>query len=300
MAHSNRPLTSREFKIMLQTDHFTDRKKGIKEISTVTESLIEKQGAKFEATNDYDEVERRTWFLDTNAYELYCDKKFLLRIRKKKGSGVYDVTLKCRHPDRYVCALYDLSVAEDAETKFKNDFETKFEEDIITGKMTDGSVTSISKFSLSATLEDTEILPDFKKIKDIVSIFPNLELGGIGSNEPLTIVNNFKATEISSKIGAITFADDDMDVVPELNLWYSPTDNEKPLIIEFTFRCKAKKQDKDKDKDNEMFLEKYPKKLVLGVTKFYESLQKCNNIIDLDTTKTKTDYVYQKKCKSAS
>jgi hypothetical protein len=49
MAHSNRPLTSREFKIMLQTDHFMDRKKGIKEISTVIESLIEKQGGKFEA-----------------------------------------------------------------------------------------------------------------------------------------------------------------------------------------------------------------------------------------------------------
>ena len=295
MAHSYRPLTSREFKIMLQTDNFTDRKKGIKEISTVTESLIEKQGAKFEATNNYDEVERRTWFLDTNAYELYCDKKFLLRIRKKKGSGVYDVTLKCRHPDRYVCALYDLTAAKHAETKFKNDFKTKFEEDIITGKMTDGSVTSISKFSLSATLEDNEI-PDFKKIKDLVSIFPNLELGGIGSNEPLTIVNNFKATEISSKIGAITFSDDDTDVVPELNLWYSPMEDEKPLIIEFTFKCKATKQ----DKDNEMFLEKYPKKLVLGASKFYESLQKCNNIIDLDTTRTKTDYVYQKKCKSAS
>ena len=62
MAHSNRPLTSREFKIMLQTDHFTDRKKGIREISTVIESLIEKQGGKFEATNNYDEVERKTWF----------------------------------------------------------------------------------------------------------------------------------------------------------------------------------------------------------------------------------------------
>jgi hypothetical protein len=290
MAHSNRPLTSREFKIMLQTDHFTDRKKGVKEISSIIESIIEKQGGKFEAPNNYDEVERRTWFLDTNAYELYCDKKFLLRIRKEKGSGVYDVTLKCRHPDRYVCALYDLSAAEDAETKFK----TKFEEDIITSKMTDGSVTSISKFSLSATLEDKEI-PDFKKIKDLVSIFPNLELGGIGFNEPLTVVNNFKAIEISSKIGAITFSDDDNDVVPELNLWYSPTEDEKPLIIEFTFKCKATKH--DKDKDEETFLEKYPKKLVLGASKFYESLQKCNNIIDLDTTKTKTDFVYQKKCK---
>ena len=48
---------------------------------------------------------------------------------------------------------------------------------------------------------------------------------------------------------------------------------EPPRIIEFTFKYKATKQDKDKDKDKEM-LEKYPKKLVLGASKFYESLQK--------------------------
>ena len=47
MAHSNRPLTSREFKIMLDTNRFIDRKKGIKEISTIVERIIEEQGGKF-------------------------------------------------------------------------------------------------------------------------------------------------------------------------------------------------------------------------------------------------------------
>ena len=72
-------------------------------------------------------------------------------------------------------------------------------------------ITSISKFSLSASLEGKQI-PDFKTIKDLVSIFPNLELGGIDSNEPLTTVNNFKVIEISSKIGTITFPNDETDV----------------------------------------------------------------------------------------
>lgn len=296
MVHSNRPLTSREFKIMLQPNHFMNRRKGIKELSGIIESIIERQSGKFEAHNKDNEEERRTWFLDTTACELYCDKKFLLRIRKEKELGIYDVTLKCRHPDRYVCALYDLSRPEDAEPKFENHFNTKFEEDIMTDKMTDGRITSISKFSLSASLEGKQI-PDFKTIKDLVSIFPNLELGGIDSNEPLTIVNNFKAIEITSKIGTITFSNDETDVEAELNLWYSPSQEEPPRIIEFTFKYKATKQDKDKDKDKEM-LEKYPKKLVLGASKFYESLQKRNDIVDLDTTRTKTDFVYKKKCKS--
>ena len=85
MAHSNRPLTSREFKIMLDTNRFMDRKKGTKEISTIIESLIEKQGGKF--NGDVEEKERRTWYLDTNVYELYCNNNFLLRIRKDKEIG---------------------------------------------------------------------------------------------------------------------------------------------------------------------------------------------------------------------
>ena len=294
MAHSARPLTSREFKIMLQTKHFTDRLKGVKEISSLIKRMVEEQGGKFKAPDKYKEEERTTWFLDTKEYDLYRDKKFLLRIRKEKESGIYDITLKCRHSDRYVCALYDLSVAEDIENKFENDFKTKFEEDIVTTKMTDATTTSISKFSLSASFEGKE-KPDFGKIKDLVSFFPDLELEGIDYNERLTPVNNFKATEISSKIGTITFSGDDTEIEPELNLWYSADKEDKILIVEFTFKCKASKQDNDKEKDKGVLLEKYPKKLVLGASQFYESLQKDENIVDLDTTKTKTDYAYSNK-----
>ena len=136
MAHSNRPLTSREFKIMLDTNRFMDRKKGTKEISTIIESLIEKKGGKF--NGDSEEKERRTWYLDTNTYELYYNNNFLLRIRKEKKSEEYDVTLKCRHPDRYVSASHDLSSSVKG-------IEIKFEEDIVT--------PFISKFSLSASLK---------------------------------------------------------------------------------------------------------------------------------------------------
>ena len=179
MAHLNRPLTSREFKIMLDTNRFKDRKKGIKEISSIVESIIEEQGGKFDAHNKDNEEERKaSSSLDTNACELYCDKKFLLRIRKEKESGIYDVALKCRHPDRYVSALYGSLEPRRRQTEFGINFKIKFEEDILTDKMTDkmtdGRITSISKFSLSASLEGKQI-PDFKTIKDLVSIFPNLD-----------------------------------------------------------------------------------------------------------------------------
>ena len=131
MAHSNRPLTSRECKIMLDTNRFMDRKNGTHEISTITERLVKGQGGNFKA--DVEEKERRTWYLDTNAYELYHNNNFLLRIRKKKNPDEYDLTLKCRHPDRYVSPSYDL-------TSSVKDFEIKFEEDIVTDKLIHSSV----------------------------------------------------------------------------------------------------------------------------------------------------------------
>jgi hypothetical protein len=136
VANSNRPLTSREFKIMLDTNRFMDRKKGTKEISNIIETLIEKQGGKFK--EDVEEKERKTWYLDTNTYELYCNNNILLRIRKEKKSDEYDVTLKCRHPDRYISASHDLSSSVKG-------IEYKFEEDVIT--------PFISKFSHSASLK---------------------------------------------------------------------------------------------------------------------------------------------------
>lgn len=275
MAHSNRPLTSRECKIMLDTNRFMDRKKGTHEISTIIERLVKGQGGNFKA--DVEEKERRTWYLDTNAYELYHNNNFLLRIRKKKNSDEYDLTLKCRHPDRYVSASYDL-------TSSVKDIEIKFEEDIVTDKTN----PFISKFSLSASLKrDQE--PDLYTIKDLVFVFPGLDLG-IDANKTLTRVNNFEAIEIASEIGKITFAGD-KTVKAELNLWYSSAEQEKPMIVEFTFNYKAKNHDEQK----EMLLEEYSHTLVTRAGAFYKSLR-MEDVVDLNTTKTKTDFVYQNKC----
>ncbi len=273
MAHSNRPLNSREFKIMLDTNQFKDREKGIKEVSTIMESLIEKQGGKFK--RDVEEKERRTWYLDTDAYELYCNNNFLLRIRKEKKSDEYDVTLKCRHPDRYVSASYESSSSAKG-------IEIKFEEDIIT--------PFISKFSLSASLKD-EQKPHFNTIKDLVSVFPGLDLR-IDAEETLSKVNNFEAIEISSEIGKITFAGD-KTVKVYLNLWYSSAEENTPMIVEFTYNYGAKEQDEAK----KMLLEEYSHSLILGAGAFYQSLQR-DNIVDSHATKTKTDLVYQHNCKS--
>ena len=268
MPHSNRPLTSREFKIILDRNRFMDKKKGIQELSAIIKGLIEKQNGRF--MDDIKEKERTTWYLDTNAYELYCNNNFLLRIRKEKNSEEYDVTLKCRHSDRYVSASYDLASSIEG-------IDIKFEEDIV--------IPFISKFSLSASLKGKQI-PRFNTMQDVVSVFPGLDLG-IETGKMLSKVNNFEVVEISSKIGKIAFSDDATEIEPELNLWYSSIKEDRPLIVEFTFKCKAAKQ----DKAEKMLLEEYPHSLVLEADSFYHSLQK-DKIVDKQATKTKTDLVY--------
>jgi hypothetical protein len=70
----------------------------------------------------------------------------------------YDITLKCRHPDRYISASYDLSHPADYHRlKFKG---FKFEEDITT--------PFYSKFSSQAKFGDHK-KPELKTFQDIVS-----------------------------------------------------------------------------------------------------------------------------------
>jgi hypothetical protein len=269
MAHSNRPMTSREFKIMLVPNEFIDRKAGIHKVTNVIDSLIEKQGGSFK--NEVEEKKRRTWYLDTDAHELN-DNKFLFRIREEKKTDEYGITLKCRHPDRYISASHDL-------TSSRKDVKMKFEEDVVT--------PFISKFSLSATLKEVQ-KPEFGTFKELLSVFPGLSLD-IGAEESLNKVNNFEAIEVACEIGKIIFAGE-KSVKSYLNLWYIPTEEKPPRIVEFTFDYGAKETDDPKG----VLLEEFPHSLVREADAFYISFQD-NNIVDHDSEKTKTEYAYQYK-----
>jgi hypothetical protein len=235
---------------------------------------IGNQNGEFEEEKDIEEKKRLTSYLDTNKFDLNA-KKFLFRIREEKETNEYNVTLKCRHPDRYVSALYDLS------SPMKNT-KAKFEEDIIS--------PFVSKFSISSEFQDKQN-PKIKSVGELQSLFPGLnELNDIPSTEGLTKVNDFEAIEVSCKIGKIIF-ENKKDINAYLNLWYVSSEENTPVIIEFTFNYSAKDPDK---KSNGMLLEEFPRSLVREGDKLYMSLQE-HRIVDLDVAKTKTEYAYQYK-----
>jgi hypothetical protein len=122
-------------------------------------------------------------------------------------------------------------------------------------------------------------------------LFPGLnELNDIPSTEGLTKVNNFEAVEVSCKIDKIIF-ENKKDINTYLNIWYLSSEENTPVIIEFTFNYSVKDPDK---KSNGMLLEEFPHSLVREGDKLYMSLQE-HRIVDLDVEKTETEYAYQYK-----
>jgi hypothetical protein len=270
--------------LILKPNLFKKFNSGIREVQEVIETEVKKLNGKFKShDSDLKLKNRRTYYLDSSDFRLNS-KNFFLRIREDEKSTKYDVTLKCRHPDRYISSAYDLSHLKK--------YDTKFEEDII--------APHISKFSMSVNFEDDQE-PKFDRIEKLRSIFPGLISDDLGHGKLLK-VNNFEAKEISVKLGKIVYdgkkgnKKDDNKVALFLNLWYSPNDESTPVIVEFTYSYVAIGPSpplSNKGNKKNTLIEEFPLSLVRNTYQFYKSLQKTRiAIADLDASKTKTEFAY--------
>ena len=269
-----RPLDSRELKLILDPLRFQDLIVDITKFQRIVKSEIGMLDGKFKIDDNLNAKHRRTYYLDTDDFRLKA-KNFFLRIREEvdEKPHKYDITLKCRHPDRYVSGAFDLA---DPDSQ-------KFEEDII--------APYVSKFSLSSQFESNKE-PKIESIRELERIFQGLSNHNI-DNGKLHKVNGFEAKELKFKIGKITFADDiekdnrdDQDQIKtDLNFWYLPNEETTPLIVEFTF-------DYGSTKKGTSSMEEFPLSLVRNSYEFYHALQD-RRIVALDFSKTKTSFAYQ-------
>ncbi|HEX2405990.1 MAG TPA: hypothetical protein VHJ38_02175 [Nitrososphaeraceae archaeon] len=286
----NRSLDSREFKLILKPKIFQDLNEGIKKVQKIIDKEVDMLNGKFKPDSDLKQKFRRTYYLDTFNFRLKS-KNFFLRVREDKESNKYDITLKCRHPDRYISSSYDLSSSIKKST-------IKFEEDII--------ASHVSKFSISVNFEEDQE-PEINNLEKLKTIFPGLHTQDLGDGI-LEKVNKFEAKEISVKLGKISYSnnnkdreDDDDEIKTFLNLWYSPKNKGKPVIVEFTYDYAAiKKKEEGKEqkkgkKKEKILIEEFPFSLVRNTYQFYNSLQNRKKIVDLKSSKTKTDFVYKYK-----
>ena len=251
----NSSLDSREFKLILKPEIFQDLNTGIKKVQKIIDKEVGMLNGQFIPDSDLKLKFRRTYYLDTRNFKLKS-KNFFLRVREDKDSSKYDTTLKCRHPDRYISASYNLTCT-------KTNSPPKFEEDII--------APHVSKFSISVTFEDNQE-PEINNLEKLNTIFPGLHSQDLG-NGMLEKVNKFEAKEISVKLGKISYNNKDGEGIDSeiktfLNLWYLPKNKSKPIIAEFTYdydAIKKKEEGKQQNKGNKetkTSIEEFPFSLV--------------------------------------
>lgn len=274
MNQSNEPITSREYKLMLQVDRFQDREAGSKAFWNLVEFLVKKQGGQVEDKQNKQKHEetRKTWYLDTNGSSLR-QQGFVLRVRSEGDEKEkYKITLKYRSPDRYLSASQNMSTSAEGKTK------TKFEEDIIP--------QFTSKFSHSTSVY-ADKLPDLGDLKKVANLFPGLKKMPFDEGMEVTIVNGFKAREIFRKVAKLKFEEEPI-VKAGLNFWYLLGEaDEIPLVGEFSFDYGLLKNGiNEKDK-----LEQFPVPVVAGANNLFQALQKQVGWINFNAT-TKTAYAY--------
>ena len=252
---------SREYKLILASDRFQDRRNGVIALRSVIGVLLQNSDCTIEDQGT--EEMRRTYYVDTPQFDMRS-QGFALRVRfERDEQKKYKIALKHRTPDRYIAASKGLH-----STKEKS--VMKFEEDILP------PFRSIYSQSNSCR---TKTVPKLKRFGDAVKLFPGL--GTLKVNEDVKIgrVNEFEVQEVFHKLCKIRFGDHP-SVKLGLSFWYQKIDDHWPLIAEFAFDYSSDHGDL------------FPIPVVEETNRFFRSLYRQPGWFNLDAT-TKTRYAYQ-------
>jgi hypothetical protein len=177
--------TSREYKVTLRPGRFKgDEKKLLNAASlvwrdfstSVAEVVVDTHGG-FE----HIKVRRLITFFDTSKQGIQ-KAGYILRERRDFKRSEREVTLKFRHPDRYIAQDRDMNVMDswDAGTKFEEDIKVPF--------------VSLYSFSTTFTTGDGALLGE---LGDLLQLFPDLRrrMTDFREDDELTAVRNFTAHE---------------------------------------------------------------------------------------------------------
>jgi hypothetical protein len=237
---------SREYKIMLKAEKFIGNEQTLLAVASnfwngfqqaIHELVIDTDGSLDKITK-----RRMICFYDTDACRLR-NNDYVLRERVDIESAKREVTLKFRHPDRYIAQDRDMDARDVKEGK------TKFEEDIKPTFNYKPPFLTLYSFSTKQKISASKKL---NKMKDAVKLFPGLQkkLANYDEDEAIKIVGPFTAREL-----VITGADFQISNTPKLEaecalvVWYNNEgDHTLPKLVEFSYKYK----DKDENYTGEM------------------------------------------------
>lgn len=225
---------SREYKLVLKAENFAGAENNLAKKAHVFWSTCKKilKPVIKVINGDLDKmsIQREIRFYDTCNLSLHSID-YVFRERKNLLDDEKEVTLKFRHPDRYISQDRDMLPRKIGKG------ETKFEEDI------KAPFLKLYSFSSSQPIADDQV---FTKLKHIVKLYPGLasELKEDTEEEKIFLVNELSIQEVVIT-GAELIICDNPRVKAECALifWYdSKVFEADPIIVEFSFRYGNKKE----------------------------------------------------------
>ncbi len=272
---------SREYKVMLIAHKFAgDQEQLLKQTARFWQDFKKAIADHvFDTSGDLDEInkKRSIVFWDTVDHCLRTNG-YVLRERRDFTDGSDDgnreVSLKFRHPDRYLAAGQNVASAEGIED------DLKFEEDI--------KAPFQSLFSLSNKIP---LAPEqtFAKLSDISRLFPSIKEGFdcFDPEKSITPVRNYKARELvidgsDFQIGK----DPKVEAECAIVVWYDHAGSETdPEMVEFSYRYKN-------DDEESKLLENHATEVVLHAYAVFQILQDTMDEWIDPASLTKTAFVY--------
>jgi len=228
-------VVSREYKIMLRAKLFTGAEASLlAHAHALWQDVSEKvRVVALDTAGDLSRIKTRrdVSFFDTRHHRLN-GAGYIFRERRETGGAEREVTLKCRHADRF------LSQARDMQPATSSDAKTKFEEDI---KI---PFVSMHSFSTTVAIDDRA---RFATLRDVIRLFPDLphRIDRADDDEPLLVVNDFTARELvitgaTAQIGKTPKTDAEWALI----VWYDERDErEKPAVVELSYRYGDKNEE---------------------------------------------------------
>ena len=232
-----RNVISREYKVMLKTEHFETTAADLLGPSdtfwTAFTHAILPLVLDTDGNLDTVNKQRAIRFFDSVQHRLRT-QDYVFRERVDQQTQEREVTLKFRHPDRYIAQGRDMSAADRQAGK------TKFEEDI---KL---PFLKLYSFSTKQPIAADKVL---NKMNDPGRLFPDLahRLPGYDGDDVIQAVGDFTAHET-----VISGADFQIGERPKVEAecalvaWYDACgQQEHPVVVEFSFKYENEEEDYD-------------------------------------------------------
>jgi hypothetical protein len=220
-------VTSREYKVMLRANRFDGDEQQMRslvdEFWTAVSGILDTLGIPVDGAFTDVKARRLIRFFDTDEHKLNAEQ-YIVREREDIDTGEREVTLKFRHPDRYVAADRQMDPVD------KRDAKTKFEEDV------KPPFVSVYSFSTTQPLASGRVL---EQIEDVAELFPGLgdDLEELPADAPLVLVSDFVGREIVLEGASILLGKRDIASECAIVVWYDEGEQDTtPVVAEFSFK----------------------------------------------------------------